>query len=135
MGKHGYNHGDFGWNELACENPAKAVAFYTEVFSWQTEEMEMPGGTYTILINGEEKLGGICFKEPGTPAGPSAWMPYLTVDNVDERAAQVETLGGKIILPPQDIPVPNGPRFSIVQDPIGATIGIITYAEEPIPTN
>lgn len=128
MGKHGYNHGDFGWNEFAADNPQAAVDFYTAAFGWKVEEMDMPNGKYHVLLNGEEKVGGIMAKPPEQSEAPSAWMPYVTVDNVDETAAKIETLGGKIIMPPHDIPVPDGPRLSVVQDPFGATLGIISYA-------
>ncbi len=137
MGKFGYNHGDFGWNELATEKPQAAVNFYTEIFGWKTEEMEMPSqgeestSTYTILINGEEKIGGILAKNPQNAASPTAWMPYLTVNNVDETAQQVFDLGGKILTPPFDMPVENGPRIAIIQDPAGATLGVITYPSGP----
>lgn len=140
MGKFGYNHGDFGWNELATDNPEKAIAFYTEIFGWKAEQMKMPcqdsdgqpsTSTYTVLINGDEKIGGILTKSPEQAGAPTAWMPYLTVDNVDDSAENVFDLGGKVIAPPFDIPVENGPRIAIIQDPVGATLGIITYLEQP----
>lgn len=137
MGKFGYNHGDFGWNELATEKPQAAVKFYTEVFGWKTEEMEMPSqgkdgtSTYTVLLNGDEKIGGILAKPSSNEGSSTAWMPYLTVDNVDETAQQVFDLGGEIITPPFDMPVENGPRIAIIQDPGGATLGVITYSDQP----
>ncbi|MBK1880539.1 VOC family protein [Pelagicoccus mobilis] len=139
MGKLGYNHGDFGWNELATDNPAKAIAFYTEIFGWKTEEMEMPcqdadgntsTNTYTVLVNGEEKVGGILAKSPEQANAPTAWMPYLTVDNVDQSVEKIFDLGGKVIAPPFDVPVEDGPRIAIIQDPGGATLGIITYVNQ-----
>jgi predicted enzyme related to lactoylglutathione lyase len=46
---------------------------------------------------------------------------------VDATAAKAEELGGKILMPPTDIP--NVGRFSVLQDPQGAVISEITYAE------
>ena len=40
------------------------------------------------------------------------------------RAAQVAELGGKVCVPPTDIP--NTGRFCVVNDPTGATISLIT---------
>jgi predicted enzyme related to lactoylglutathione lyase len=125
--KHGYNHGDFGWNELAVNDTQTALAFYQKIFKWKVEEMDMPNGKYYVLINGEDKVGGITEKAPDQEGAPTGWMPYITVDNVDETASLIEQTGGKIVMPPHDIPVPDGPRFTIFQDPAGATLGAISY--------
>ncbi|MEM9160275.1 MAG: VOC family protein [Verrucomicrobiota bacterium] len=130
MGKYGYNHGDFGWNELAVDNTQKAIEFYSQLLAWQVEEMDMPDGKYHVLINGEEKVGGIVAKDAEQAAGPSAWLPYITVDNVDEATAKAFDLGGKVIAPPIDIPVENGPRFAMIEDPSGAKLGLITYVAQ-----
>ena len=39
-----------------------------------------------------------------------------------------ETLGGKIMVAPQDIPGVG--RFAVIQDPQGAVISLITYSME-----
>jgi uncharacterized protein len=59
---------------------------------------------------------------------PPAWISYVTVDNADTSAQQAEKLGGKIVVPPRDIPEVG--RFAVIQDPQGATIAIITYAKK-----
>ncbi len=130
MGKYGYNKGDFGWNEYSADDPSAAVAFYSKIFGYDVEEMDMPDGKYNVLSVGEEKLGGIMAKPAEASGAPNAWMPYITVENVDETVAKIEAEGGKIIAPPMDIPVPDGPRLSVVQDPFGATLGVITYVVE-----
>ncbi|MCH6255388.1 VOC family protein [Puniceicoccaceae bacterium K14] len=125
-----HNHGDFSWNELSVTDPQQAIHFYQKVFGWTIEEMDMPNGKYYILFNGAEKIGGITAKDPKEANSPTAWMPYITVNDVDKAAAQIVKLGGSIILPPQDIPVENGPRLTILKDPMGATLGAITYAND-----
>ena len=124
------SHGDFSWNELSVTNTKKAIDFYQKIFGWTIEEMDMPNGKYYILFNGEEKIGGITAKAPGEENSPTTWMPYITVNDVDKAAEQIVSLGGSILLPPQDIPVENGPRLTILKDPMGATLGAITYANE-----
>jgi predicted enzyme related to lactoylglutathione lyase len=56
----------------------------------------------------------------------AAWGVYVTVDDVDATAAKAEELGGKILVPPTDIP--NVGRFCVLQDPQGSVISAITYA-------
>lgn len=56
---------------------------------------------------------------------PPSWGACVTVDDVDATARQVETLGGKLLHPPTDIPSVG--RFCVLQDPQGATLCAITY--------
>jgi len=51
-------------------------------------------------------------------------MPYVAVRDVDAAAARVESLGGKVCVPPTDIP--NVGRFCVVNDPTGASISLLT---------
>ena len=54
---------------------------------------------------------------------PPHWMIYVSVADCDERAARIKQLGGNVCVPPTDIP--NVGRFSVVNDPQGATFSII----------
>ncbi len=44
-------------------------------------------------------------------------------EDVDAKAQQVSELGGKVCVPPTDIP--NTGRFCVINDPTGATISLI----------
>ena len=50
------------------------------------------------------------------------------MDDVDGTAAKAAKLGGKIIVPPTDIPTVG--RFTVIQDPQGAVISAITYVKK-----
>ena len=52
------------------------------------------------------------------------WSSYVAVDDVDAAAGRVEGLGGKVSVPPMDIP--NTGRFCVVTDPTGASLSLIT---------
>jgi predicted enzyme related to lactoylglutathione lyase len=115
--------GEFAWDELVCDNPSKALAFYGELFGWSTKPMDMgPMGTYHLLERGEQQVGGI-LKKPMAEA-PSAWLTYVNVAKVDDSAKQAEKLGAKVVVPPTDIP--NVGRFAIITDPQGATVALFT---------
>ena len=63
---------------------------------------------------------------PGVPPGtPPHWMGQVTVDDVDEVAKKVGELGGRVLVPPTDIP--DVGRFCTFQDPHGAVISAIQY--------
>ncbi len=92
----------------------------------------MPGFTYTVVSAGgaNSGQGGIMPMPPAAQGRPPAWISYVTVDNPDATAQQAEKLGGKIVVPPRNIPEVG--RFAVIQDPQGAAIAIITYFEKNI---
>jgi uncharacterized protein len=51
-------------------------------------------------------------------------MVYFAVDNCDAAVAKVAELGGKVTVPPTDIP-PG--VFALVTDPQGATFGVLAF--------
>jgi predicted enzyme related to lactoylglutathione lyase len=124
-------HGAFSWNELTASDPNAAIEFYKKLFGWEIEVTHntspVDGRTmeYNIAKVGENMVAGIMAAPPGAPV---AWTSYVTVDNVDETVKLAESLGAKVCLPPMDIPRVG--RFSILADPQGALIAVITYLKK-----
>ena len=119
-------HGAFSWHELMTTDPEEAKAFYGELLGWEFRDEPMPDMTYTIVKTGTGETGGL-MKLPAQAAGmPPNWGVYMTVEDVDASAKQAVELGGKVLMPPQDIP--DTGRFAVIQDPQGATFSIITYS-------
>lgn len=123
----GPQHGSFCWMELNARGVDKAKPFYHEMFGWEIRESKMPEMDYTEFgFPGDRPVGGM-FELPAEMAGvPSHWIAYVAVDDVDASAAKVEGLGGKVEMPPYDIPTVG--RFCIVSDPTGARLALITLA-------
>ena len=122
-------HGDIGWCDLMTDDVDKARDFYTGVIGWDTEVMDVGKGPYTVFKAGDRPVAGLMAKPPEGPAAgaPTAWTSYVTVDDVDARAARVAGAGGVVLAGPMDIPTVG--RMAIVRDPTGGCIGIIKYAE------
>jgi len=117
--------GTFCWNEVMTTDVEKAKAFYTQLFGWTSRDVDMgPGGTYTIWMADGKDVGGCMKLTPEMAGVPPHWMAYVAVKDVDATAAQVEKLGGSLIMPPTDIP--NIGRFAILKDPAGAVVSFIT---------
>jgi hypothetical protein len=116
-------HGDFCWNELASTDAGAAKKFYTELFGWKLKESQAAGVAYTEIIAGGREVGGIYQMSAEQGNKPSNWMAYVAVDDVDAAAKRVGELGGKVVMPPTDIP--NVGRFCIINDPTGATLSLI----------
>jgi uncharacterized protein len=120
-----FKHGQFNWCELMTTDVDAAKKFYTKLFGWETEEMSVPGMTYTVIKVGGEGIGGIMNIPEPAKGMPPMWGAYVTVDDVDKTAKTAEKLGGKLHVPPTDIPTVG--RFCVIEDPQGAVINAITY--------
>ena len=119
-------HGAFSWFELMTNDVDAAKDFYSKLFGWETEKMEMEGGMiYTVVKVNGEAAGGMMGMPSGAGGMPSMWGIYVTVDDVDETARSVKKMGGKVLVAPQDIPQVG--RFCVFQDPQGAILSAITY--------
>ena len=119
-------HGAFSWSELITTDVAGARKFYGELLGWQFKDMPMGDATYTVIGAGGKDVGGIMHTPANAGDMPPTWGSYVTVDDVDARSGVAKKLGGKVIVPPTDIPGVG--RFAVIQDPQGAMISLITYA-------
>ena len=90
--------------------------------------MPMPGGsTYTLAMADGKPAGGIFdISGPEYKDVPESWMPYIAVDNVDERVKKATKAGAKVMKPAFE--VPNVGRIVILLEPGGAGIGWMTPA-------
>jgi len=104
------------YTELHTSDPARARAFYTELFGWKAEEEHTPAGDYTTF--GTLLAGLTESRIPGFSVG---WVPYFGVDDVKEATARAKKLGGEILR--DCVSIPPG-TFSVVRDPTGATVGL-----------
>ncbi len=119
-------HGAFSWSELMTTDPKAAAEFYGSLFGWTVQTMDMGTGPYHVVKAGDTSVGGIMGMPPGEAPMPSAWGCYVTVDNVDETLARCTALGGKVLVPPMEVPTVG--RMAVIQDPQGATLSVMTYS-------
>lgn len=118
-------NGAFCWNELGTTDVEAAKKFYTQLLGWQLKGSEAAGMVYNEIMVDGRPVGGIyqMTEEHGGGHMSSQWRAYVAIDDVDAKAAQVTELGGKVCVPPTDIP--NVGRFCVINDPTGATISLI----------
>jgi predicted enzyme related to lactoylglutathione lyase len=122
-------NGTFCWNELGTTNFEAASNFYTSLFDWKLKDSSVEGMAYhQFMADGGRMLGGMYQMTAECGDKPSQWTPYVAVEDVDAKAKQVEALGGKICVPPTDIPTVG--RFCVINDPTGATLSLIKF-EQP----
>jgi predicted enzyme related to lactoylglutathione lyase len=121
-------NGAFCWNELATTDLESAQNFYKTLLGWEIKVSNATGTgmVYNEIVVGGQSVGGVYKMGPEFGQTPSHWMAYVAVDDVDAKARQVWELGGKVCVPPTDIP--NVGRFCVINDPTGATISLITLS-------
>ncbi len=119
-------HGAFSWSELTTSDPKAAAAFYSQLFGWAVNDMDMGTGPYHVVKVGDTSVGGIMGPPPGAPAMPPHWGCYVTVSSVEDTLAQCAALGGKTLVPAMD--VPGVGRMAVIQDPQGAVLNVMAYA-------
>jgi predicted enzyme related to lactoylglutathione lyase len=84
--------------------------------------MDMGGtGKYWIFSHGGKDRAGM-MKMPAKAMAPPNWLPYVAVENVDATAARTPELGGRVYVPPTDIPGIG--RFAVTADPTGAALAV-----------
>jgi predicted enzyme related to lactoylglutathione lyase len=119
-------HGTFIWNELETTDQKIAGDFYCRLLGWTRHQVDAgPFGGYTLFRHNDKDVAGMMnpITDYSRSRGPT-WNAYLAVDDVDECASRVTEAGGKLIVPPHD--VPDVGRVCMIADPTGATILLMT---------
>jgi predicted enzyme related to lactoylglutathione lyase len=106
--------------ELATNDVAKAKGFYSKLFDWKMEDIPMEGGTYTMIGVGEGTGGGL-MKNP-MPNGPSMWLAYVQVSDIEAATKKAGALGGTVMKGVTE--VMGMGWLSIIVDPTGAMLGL-----------
>jgi predicted enzyme related to lactoylglutathione lyase len=119
-------NGAFCWNELVTTDLEAAQNFYKALLGWEIKEGTAPGGgmKYNEIVVAGQHVGGMMQTGPECGEIPPHWGLYVAVDDVDASAERVAELGGRVVMPPTDIPSIG--RFCIINDPTGAAISLIT---------
>jgi hypothetical protein len=124
------NPGRFVWYELMTTDTKAAIAFYTEVVGWRTQAFDPSHpDAYTMWVTSQGPMGGVVTlpEQVKQMGAPPHWMAHVEVANVDESVKLVTSLGGKVYVPPQDVPKVG--RFSVIADPQGGSISLYTPSD------
>jgi hypothetical protein len=106
--------------EIHGKDSKRLQEFYSELFGWK------------IDANNPMNYGMIEAGVGGPPAGVGGGIvqsetPFVTVYvqvlSLDETLQKAESMGGKTVMPPMD--VPDGPTIALFQDPEGNRIGLV----------
>jgi uncharacterized protein len=115
-------NGLLSWNELHTTDLAGAQRFYTELFGWSAETMDMGGSQYHVVSVDGHGNGGL--SDMLTPGAPPHWLVYFGTDDLETSVARIGELGGTVVQPPLEIG--DGNRIAVAQDPQGGWFALYT---------
>lgn len=119
-------YGKFVWHDLVTDDIPAAKAFYGGLFGWSYEDTSGPGGNDYVLIRGADGayVGGMVqLDDPHTGEDYSRWLGFISVPDVDQAAAAVQSGGGEVLVAPRDIG--QLARAAVVSDAQGAVLGLV----------
>ena len=103
--------------ELQTGNLPRACAFYTRLFGWHAERLEVRRRSYLSLALGTGIDGGVVERDAET----SLWLPYVEVADIGAATARARELGAAVLLEPRE--GPTGWR-AVVAAPASAEIAL-----------
>lgn len=117
--------GRFIWREGMSQDVHRSKAFYGGLFGWEFDDMDMGDiGTYTIIKNDGQGIGGLMQFGPDKAGIPTHWASYVAVRNVDEAMATAIRLGGSSHWGPMDVPQTG--RMAGIMGFDGAALAVMT---------
>ena len=101
--------------EIGCRDLEKTQAFYSALFDWKIAPM----GPASMIAPETPGIGGHISALGHEPHHYTIF--YVDVEDVAAALKKAESLGGKTLVPPVDIPAGT---FAWMQDPEGNTVGL-----------
>ena len=103
--------------EIQTADPGKVQAFFKDLFDWHVDaDNPMNYGIVDTHAGGIN--GGI-----GPAQGPNQVTFYVEVDDLQAYLDKAESLGGKTLMPPTEIP--NMVTLAMFAHPQGNTVGLV----------
>ncbi|MFQ6019541.1 MAG: VOC family protein [Dehalococcoidia bacterium] len=106
--------------EILAKDGEKIRHFYAKLFDWKIEA-DNPWNYGLVETGGQGGInGGIGQCEEGTPGRITF---YVQVNDLQGYLDKAESLGGKTVMPPTEIP--NAVTLAMLSDPEGRIIGLV----------
>ena len=124
--------GTVWWVELIAANDVKSAAHYNAVVGWTSKRVALSDSekparpeepAYTLFMtNGNEAAGAYRANSSDPVKNRPMWIVYFQVDNVDKAIARAANQGGRLLIPPYD--VPGSARMALLADIDGIPFGV-----------
>jgi predicted enzyme related to lactoylglutathione lyase len=117
--------------EIPAADVDKLKTFYEALFGWKILKAPMGETEYWLIhtVPTDDKgmllnpgvNGGLFQKQPQQEGAKQ--VNYITVESIDEYSMKVEKLGGKILMPKQQVPTVGW--IAVAEDPEGNQFGLL----------
>ena len=117
--------------EIPADNIGELSKFYSSLFNWKIIHSPVEGMDYWVIhtVPTDDKgmpqrpgVNGGMFPRPPEQKGINP-VNYITVENIDEHIEKVTELGGKILMPKQQVPTVG--YIALATDPEGNQFGLL----------
>jgi uncharacterized protein len=117
--------------EIPAASVDKLKTFYEALFGWKILKAPMGETEYWLIHTVPTDDKGMLLN-PGVNGGLFQKQPqqegikqvnYITVESIDEYSMKVEKLGGKILVPKQQVPTVGW--IAVAEDPEGNQFGLL----------
>jgi uncharacterized protein len=117
--------------EIPANNVETLKAFHEKLFAWKIIRTPIGGTEYYIIQTVPTDEKGM-LQRPGVNGGMYPKQPnqtdiktvnYITVENIDVYIAKTAELGGKILMPKQQVPTVG--YIALALDPEGNEFGLL----------
>jgi predicted enzyme related to lactoylglutathione lyase len=126
--------GKFIWYELITDEPEAAQRFYATVFGWTFRPVPGVAGSYTLIENAGDRVGGMFVQaRPAGGARGARWIPVMSVPDAGAAVEETRRSGGSVIAPLATIA--GRGRHALLSDPEGVLFGVLrTEGGDPADT-
>jgi len=112
------------WAELVTPDLAAAERFYAGVFGWTFQDIRSGEPAYALAKLADVPIAGLVQRHgPSEGEQQAAWLPFLSVSNVQEAAQRILGHGGKELKPLRAYRMRG--KQAIYADPQGAVFAVL----------
>jgi len=110
---------DWLWQELWTTDGPSALAFYQDMAGYSSQTIEVEAGAYHVLQRDGHSYAGLA--QLPWDSVPPRWLPYVRVEDPRAVVRLVETLGGRVVLSPDQI---RRGTAAVIEDPTGGILAV-----------
>lgn len=112
--------GSFCWVDMAVSDAKNVLEFFTELFGWgRRVRPTQDAHAYSIFTTRGTHIAGL-YEVPQD--GPSQWMSYALVDDLDAATKKAVSLGATVIR--EALEIVGFGRMVMISDPVGVVFAL-----------
>ena len=108
--------------EIGGKDVGKLIDFYSSVFEWNITPLA--DQLYIADPGSEKGIEGHLFQTTEETDSTNNVIIYVEVEDIHSSLEKAESLGGEILIQPQEIPG-NASPFAMFRDPSGNRVGLL----------